>query len=84
MKELKKCAQERDSVKNNKVLTDNEKAVRLSQILAHGVPIEDLCLDFTLPGYPNILLIPKGQSIRYVLFSLQVLRWKMLMNMLLL
>ncbi|CAK9144918.1 unnamed protein product [Ilex paraguariensis] len=29
----------------------------------HGVPIEDLCLDFTLPGYPDYILKPGDDNV---------------------
>lgn len=29
----------------------------------HGAPIEDLCLDFTLPGYPEYTLKPGDENV---------------------
>lgn len=34
----------------------NQKAA--SDLRFRGAPIEDLCLDFTLPGYPDYILKP--------------------------
>ncbi|KAI3829308.1 hypothetical protein L1987_03428 [Smallanthus sonchifolius] len=28
-----------------------------------GAPVEDLCLDFTLPGYPNFILKPYNEDL---------------------
>lgn len=36
-----------------------------------GVPIEDLNLDFTLPGYPNIELKKNGKEIAVTLDNLE-------------
>lgn len=35
----------------------------VSQLRFRGVKIEDLCLDFTLPGYPDFLLKDGGNNI---------------------
>lgn len=32
----------------------NQRAI--TDLRFHGAPIEDLCLDFTLPGYPDYVL----------------------------
>ncbi|KAJ1486132.1 hypothetical protein T484DRAFT_1790788 [Baffinella frigidus] len=32
-------------------------------VLIDGCPVEDLCLDMTLPGYPDIELVPGGKSV---------------------
>ena len=29
----------------------------------HGTPIEDLCLEFTLPGYPDYILKPGDETV---------------------
>ena len=34
-----------------------------SELLLDGVPIMDLCLTFTLPGYPDYELIPGGADV---------------------
>ena len=32
-------------------------------LLFRGAPIEDLCLDFTLPGYPDYILKPRDEMV---------------------
>lgn len=48
-------------LENNDKLTALERHERINQLTMDGCPIEDLGLDFTLPGYPNI-----GMMGRYV------------------
>lgn len=32
----------------------------------HGAPIEDLCLDFTIPGHPEFVLKPGNENVSCV------------------
>ncbi|XP_043712874.1 E3 ubiquitin-protein ligase UPL3-like [Telopea speciosissima] len=34
----------------------------IAELLFHGAPIEDLCLDFTLPAYPDYVLKPGAEN----------------------
>lgn len=34
----------------------------ISDLCFRGAPIEDLCLDFTLPGYPDYILKPGAEN----------------------
>ena len=38
-----------------------------------GAPIEDLCLDFTLPGYPEYVLKPGDENVRKLVFIFLIL-----------
>ncbi|KAK1262233.1 E3 ubiquitin-protein ligase UPL3 [Acorus gramineus] len=40
---------------------NNQKAI--SELHFHGAPIDDLCLDFTVPGYPEYILKPGGEGL---------------------
>jgi E3 ubiquitin-protein ligase TRIP12 len=40
---------------------DNSEAV--ADLRFRGAPIEDLCLDFTLPGYPDYILKPGDENV---------------------
>ena len=42
-----------------------------SQLLLNGTPIEDLALDFTLPGYPNFELRKGGKDVNVTLDNVQ-------------
>ena len=36
----------------------------------HGASVEDLCLDFTLPGYPDYILKPGGENVLVILLAI--------------
>ena len=44
-----------------RALSAAEKQDQISQLTMDGCPVEDLGLDFTLPGYPNIELRKGGR-----------------------
>lgn len=55
----------------------------ISDLRFRGAPIEDLCLDFTLPGYPEYSLKPGEENVCLVgiLFSLSTVPvWKLFLN----
>ncbi|KAL1955735.1 hypothetical protein VTO42DRAFT_8133 [Malbranchea cinnamomea] len=56
---LKRFANEWGALKSNTFLSDAEKEEALKRINSQ---VEDLALDFTLPGYPHIDLIPNGSN----------------------
>ncbi len=77
-------------------LTPNEKQLKLKNLTMDGCPVEDLGLDFTLPGYPNIelkkgkedylLTLTKQVCLRFAFDCLQVARmrrslWRILDSM---
>ena len=41
--------------------SDNHEAI--ADLHFHGTTIEDLCLDFTLPGYPDYILKPGDETV---------------------
>lgn len=44
-------------------LSPQQKAQKLARLQVHGATIEDMSLDFTLPGYPSIELMPNGANV---------------------
>jgi len=50
-------------VDRDRGLTAAEKQDKISKLTMDGCPVEDLGLDFTLPGYPNIELRKGGRDI---------------------
>ncbi|CAG7931621.1 unnamed protein product [Penicillium olsonii] len=60
---LKEFVNEKNAVENDDRLSPNQKAEALQHITVHGVKVDDLSLDFTLPGYPSIELIPGGTDV---------------------
>merc|ERR1712198_783605 len=51
-------------------ITPSERQAKLKDLTMDGCPIEDLGLDFTLPGYPNIELRKGGKDINVTLDNL--------------
>lgn len=57
---LKKFSKEKKKIDENRNLTAAQKVPAIEAITVDGAHVEDLGLDFTLPGYPAIELIPDG------------------------
>ena len=60
---LKKFAVKRREVDDDPSLTLLQKVRAIKEIEIQGVKVEDMALDFTLPGYPSIELVPAGSNI---------------------
>jgi E3 ubiquitin-protein ligase TRIP12 len=60
---VKEFANAKIAIEEDLSLTAAQKAHALYHLDLDGVRIEDLGLDFTLPGYPAIELVPHGSSI---------------------
>ncbi|XP_023345840.1 E3 ubiquitin-protein ligase TRIP12 [Eurytemora carolleeae] len=60
----------KQKLENDEKLTVAERKEEISQLTMDGCPIEDLGLDFTLPGYPNIELRKGGRDINVSLDNL--------------
>ncbi|KAJ9250841.1 hypothetical protein DTO207G8_5833 [Paecilomyces variotii] len=60
---VKRFANAKKSIDEDKALSPAQKVQCLRQIEVDGVKVEDLALDFTLPGYPAIELIKNGANI---------------------
>lgn len=63
LKMLKRYATAKAHIDNNDRLSSQQKVRRSEEIIVNGARVEDLSLDFTLPGYPHIELLPSGSSI---------------------
>lgn len=48
------------SISQDISLSEADKSTKTKALTIQGAKIEEMCLDFTLPGYPEIELIPKG------------------------
>merc|ERR1711915_338250 len=55
---------------NDRALSATERQDQISQLTMDGCPVEDLGLDFTLPGYPNIELMKGGKDMTVTLDNL--------------
>lgn len=60
---LKQFVKAKDAIKHDKTLTSHQMAQAMENIQVDGVRVEDLGLDFTLPGYPAIELIHDGSNV---------------------
>ncbi|KAK2784285.1 Ubiquitin fusion degradation protein 4 [Onygenales sp. PD_12] len=60
---VKRFANAQAAIDDDGTLTPEAKAAASENVIIDGVQVEDLGLDFTLPGYPAIQLIPHGSSI---------------------
>ena len=63
LKLLKQYANAKKDVDRKTHLSGAQKAQAARKVMINGARIEDLGLDFTLPGYPGIELIPNGANI---------------------
>ncbi|OAG38171.1 hypothetical protein AYO21_07631 [Fonsecaea monophora] len=52
-------------------LTEDEKTQAIGDLTIRGAKVEDLMLDFTLPGYPSIELIPDGSNVSVTMKNVQ-------------
>lgn len=69
LKLVKQFAVEKEAIEENSRLSDIQKANAMERIEIKGVRIEDLALDFTLPGYPQIELIAHGADIAVDIYN---------------
>ncbi|KAI5294544.1 Ubiquitin fusion degradation protein 4 [Ascosphaera acerosa] len=60
---IKKFASAKAQIENDPTLTDDARAQALSSVAVDGTRIEELGLDFTLPGYPHIEMVPNGSVV---------------------
>jgi E3 ubiquitin-protein ligase TRIP12 len=63
LRPLRAAGQAKARIDANKRLSPEKRALQVADITAGGATFEDLALDFTLPGYSNVELIPNGANI---------------------
>ncbi|KAL9034161.1 MAG: hypothetical protein Q9214_007172, partial [Letrouitia sp. 1 TL-2023] len=63
LKLVKQYANEKKRIDGDKHLSEASKANAIRNIQFRGAKIDSLGLDFTLPGYPSIELIPNGSEV---------------------
>ncbi|TDZ33970.1 putative ubiquitin fusion degradation protein [Colletotrichum spinosum] len=64
LKTIKKFAFAKKEIDEDPSRTPAQKVTDTESITIDGVKLDDLCLDFTLPGYPEIELSPGGAQTR--------------------
>ncbi|KAK5124884.1 hypothetical protein LTR85_001074 [Meristemomyces frigidus] len=62
LKMLKKYASAKQRIEEDDRLSESQKQRKIDEIRVNDARMEDLGLDFTLPGYPHIELVPQGSS----------------------
>jgi E3 ubiquitin-protein ligase TRIP12 len=60
---LKQFVKAKKRIQKNKSFTEQEKTDAIQNIQVDGVRVDDLSLDFTLPGYPSIELVLNGGDV---------------------
>ncbi|KAJ5417946.1 uncharacterized protein N7487_001496 [Penicillium crustosum] len=60
---LKEFVNAKNAIEANKSLSPASQSEAVQNITVHGARVDDLGLDFTLPGYPSIELIPGGADV---------------------
>jgi E3 ubiquitin-protein ligase TRIP12 len=63
LKPLVRCARAKQEIQDDTTLTAEQKTQAIKEIRIKDASIEDLGLDFTLPGYPTIELQPDGAEV---------------------
>ncbi|KAJ2903639.1 HECT-domain-containing protein [Zalerion maritima] len=63
LKAIKKFAIAKKEIDEDPLRTPAQKVADTEKIMIEGSSLEDLSLDFTLPGYPNIDLVPNGSHV---------------------
>ncbi len=69
--QLEGLARKKRRSENDERLPAQERRARLDALTVDGCPVEDLGLDFTLPGYPDIELRRGGKDMCVTLDNLQ-------------
>lgn len=64
LKAIKRFSITKKEIDEDPSRTPTQKVMHSENIVIDGSRIDDLCLDFTLPGYPDIELVPNGSQIR--------------------
>lgn len=68
---LKRFANAKKEIES-KTVSKDKKAQALEEVEVDGVQVEDLSLDFTLPGYPAIELIKDGSNIPVTMSNVDI------------
>jgi E3 ubiquitin-protein ligase TRIP12 len=72
LKLIKKFVVAKKAIDENGNLTAAQKVGAAEALVVDGVQIDDLGLDFTLPGYPSIELLPNGSTISVTIDNVEV------------
>ena len=70
LKALRQYANAKKNIEDRSNLTEKQKIKAIRKIEFNGATVDDLSLDFTLPGYPQIELIPDGSNVSVTIDNL--------------
>ncbi|KAL2392303.1 putative ubiquitin fusion degradation protein C12B10.01c [Exophiala dermatitidis] len=71
LSQLQQFVKAKTKIELDSSLTQAEKAEAIDNIMIHDAKVEDLMLDFTLPGYPGIELIENGSNVTVTIDNVQ-------------
>ncbi|KKF95283.1 putative ubiquitin fusion degradation protein C12B10.01c [Ceratocystis platani] len=71
LKLIKKFALAKKEIEEDATRSAAQKVDDLEKITINGCHIDDLCLDFTLPGFPDVELIPNGDQTRVTIDNVE-------------
>lgn len=66
---VKKFVHKETAIQFDSSMTPQTKLKALESLTVDGVQIDDLGLDFTLPGYPSVHLVPNGPQIPVTIYN---------------
>jgi E3 ubiquitin-protein ligase TRIP12 len=72
LKLIKRFVQAKKAIDEDPNLTPAQKVAASEDIMVDGVKIDDLGLDFTLPGYSSIELLPNGSHIAVMIENVEL------------
>lgn len=68
---IKKFATAKKEIDEDPNRTPADKVAATENIVIDDTKLDDLCLDFTLPGYPEIELVPGGSQVRVTISNVE-------------
>lgn len=71
LKLIKKFVSAKQDIDQDPSRTAAQKVADTEQIVVDGTTVEDLALDFTLPGYPDIELAPQGAHTPVTIYNVE-------------
>ncbi|KAL5630848.1 hypothetical protein BROUX41_000720 [Berkeleyomyces rouxiae] len=71
LKLIKKFTLAKKEIEEDAARSPAQKVTDVENIIVDGCQIDDLCLDFTLPGFPEVELIPNGPQTRVTIMNVE-------------
>ncbi|KAI8807960.1 hypothetical protein BJ742DRAFT_710021 [Cladochytrium replicatum] len=69
--DLKKYSQAKRAIEKDESLTGVQRHKAIEEVTMKGARLEDLCLDFTLPGFPDMELKPGGRDVNVTMGNVE-------------